>query len=230
MMQGTFELKPEYPKVGRDFNTTKIQRHRLPASDPLSLHLARQVMQHPVVPPSKRKDPMSEAMLMIGGGANPRFMLSVLATQPDWAVAASQPFSVTDDRVYTRKYEGVAEVAPHLYHVMFKRNHALWDRAGVTKAFRDAADREARDMEVREGDAGSGSERENSLKANTKGDISRSDWRVGMPEAVQALAEYITKRGDAWRDEFVPVTNHELKLAYKEVQRYGISVETGEDA
>ena len=44
MMQGTFELKPEYPKVGRDFNTTKIQRHILPASDPLSLHLARQVM------------------------------------------------------------------------------------------------------------------------------------------------------------------------------------------
>jgi len=117
-------------------------------------------------------------------------MLFGIAGQPDWAIAACHPFDVSKDDVYTRKYEGVAQVAPHLHGAMYKRNQALWDKAGVTQTLKDAADKEAKDIQVTGDDMGPQDDMADGLTIGYKTMLS---WRVGMPEAVLALAEYITE-------------------------------------
>lgn len=136
MLRGEPFLRARFPKVGKKHNTQKIRLRSLADQDPFDMRVAHEALMLPTagsIPESMK--PEAAALLMIGGGSNPRHTIAMLEAwreqRTSLSESAASPFDAGSDEVYPEGFANLSKVVDRIYHQMYLRNQVLWDKAGV---------------------------------------------------------------------------------------------------
>jgi len=107
----------------------------IPPVDPLSLRVPEQAMKHPrmqrALKPYEGIEDVAKALIMIGGGANPRCILKRM--NENLLDECINPREVPYLKRLPPDAGRISEMPYHLYHTMFKQNETLWKKAGLNE-------------------------------------------------------------------------------------------------